>query len=678
MSKTITATAVIQASDKTGSTLDKIASKFKSVEKNAKALEGIKPLKFTGDMFEELKSLQLSEKQLQGVRKEFALFNDTLKQSRPKADHYFRAIHEWQGKTVDHWRNIKAGVDDAEKAHKRFFASAASSAARFGLHAAGLVGGAYMAGHAVRATVKTAGAQNRAAVRYEQMGLSDSQLGEANILADSLSARYPTISRADVLDDLRKNASRLGSFDRAKEIADTYARARISNRISGGDEHELEQVVRALEGAGKANSAAEFASGMNMWSKAKAANPDYTGEQFRSDLSAASSAKYGLSKDYMENVFPILASHTSGFGNKLATGLSALVGGRMTKKVKGELTESGLLKNGKLVDTEGYISNNYEWTQKHIKPLLEKQGVHFGEHMSEEDKGKTVKWLQSHFSARNAADLMATNLIDESLVERARGRKTTGLEGVPDLQAKDAALALEGLKTQALDLGGAFMGLETITSAMNTVAGDFANYATFTRTGKMPESSPGLHAIQNWWNTPTDERNRRENMEAQRRDLDSKLDSWAIGDEAKGRLRIRQFDLQRAIDQSNDLATMPPVVTKEELAAAAKRTGLGGGGPTIPMPNADPRKSAMPPVQSLEGANVQATLTGSAEVHGEVKNIIEVKASQYFEALVQGAQNAIKLVGQYTANGVGSTGKSSPDAAAPAAPHVGSAGNSPL
>jgi hypothetical protein len=97
------------------------------------------------------------------------------------------------------------------------------------------------------------------------------------------------------------------------------------------------------------------------------------------------------------------------------------------------------------------------------------------------------------------------------------------------------------------------------------------------------------------------------------------------------------------------------------------------------MPESDPRKSgAMPPVQSLEGANIQAQLTGSAEVHGEVRQTIEVKASQYFEALVQNAQNAIKLAGQYTANGVGSTGKSSPDAAAPSAPHVGSAGNSPL
>ncbi|MDE5454039.1 hypothetical protein GWE18_14410 [Bradyrhizobium sp. CSA112] len=62
------------------------------------------------------------------------------------------------------------------------------------------------------------------------------------------------------------------------------------------------------------------------------------------------------------------------------------------------------------------------------------------------------------------------------------------------------------------------------------------------------------------------------------------------------------------------------------------------------------------------------TVSVSGEVHGEVKQLIEITASQYFETLVQNAQNAIKLAGQITSNGVGSTGKSSPDAAAPATP----------
>ena len=55
------------------------------------------------------------------------------------------------------------------------------------------------------------------------------------------------------------------------------------------------------------------------------------------------------------------------------------------------------------------------------------------------------------------------------------------------------------------------------------------------------------------------------------------------------------------------------------------------------MPASDPRKtfSDMPPVQSLEGANVQATLTGSADVRGEVTDKNEVTASSSLISIVQ-------------------------------------------
>lgn len=646
MSRIIEARAVISASDKTGNILDKIASKFKGLEKNAKAMEGIKAPKFLGNMEDELRRLKLSEKQLQGIRKEMGALQSQM-HGPLQPGRNFRALDDWKNRTVSHWREVKAGVEDTEKAHKKFFKGAAS----FGIHAAGIGGAAYMAGHAIKTQVKSLAERSRAEVRYDQMGLSPEQLGEANVVADSLSSKYPSISRTDVLDDLRKNASRLGSFDRAKEIADTYARARISNKISGGDEHELEQVVRALEGAGKANSASEFASGMNTWSKAKAANPDYTGEQFRSDMSAASSAKYGMSKDYMENVFPILASHTSGFGNKLATGLSALVGGRMTKKAKGELSQSGLLgKDGRLVDAEDYISNNFDWTQKHIKPLIEKQGVKFGEHMSEEDKGKTVDWLQHHFSARNAADLMATNLLDEPLVEKARHRKTAGLEGVEKLQAKDPTLALEGLTKQALDVGNAFMGLSSVVKAFNDGSSKFANLANFLRTGELPKKDNPLITglgMTDYHEMPESEKNRIGRLRSQENEFNNRL---------------------MGLDEDQSASTQTMRMRRFE-AASGYNAAMMAAEQNKPLPGSDFKPgatSAMPGVQSLEGATVQAQLTGSGEIHGEAK--LTVGVTSQFIQLIERAENAIKMAGQYVANGVGSTGKSSPDAAAPAMP----------
>ena len=77
----------------------------------------------------------------------------------------------------------------------------------------------------------------------------------------------------------------------------------------------------------------------------------------------------------------------------------------------------------------------------------------------------------------------------------------------------------------------------------------------------------------------------------------------------------------------------------------------------------------MPRVQSLEGATVQATLNGSAEVHGEVQGTWIVEAGSELIRIVEGIKRmTVEMQGSLhalSANGPGSTGRSSPDAAAP-------------
>ncbi|MBR0871203.1 phage tail tape measure protein [Bradyrhizobium tropiciagri] len=77
--------------------------------------------------------------------------------------------------------------------------------------------------------------------------------------------------------------------------------------------------------------------------------------------------------------------------------------------------------------------------------------------------------------------------------------------------------------------------------------------------------------------------------------------------------------------------------------------------------------------------SVQAELTGSAEVQGEVtvKNVVEA-GSELLRIVQQMQTLSVQVRGQLNANGPGSVGRSSPDAAAPAPAHVGSQGNSPL
>lgn len=64
------------------------------------------------------------------------------------------------------------------------------------------------------------------------------------------------------------------------------------------------------------------------------------------------------------------------------------------------------------------------------------------------------------------------------------------------------------------------------------------------------------------------------------------------------------------------------------------------------------------------GGGLTAQLQGSAEVHGEAELTLKVEAPELIRVYEQ-AKTAISLMGQVSANGPGSTGKSSPDANAP-------------
>jgi hypothetical protein len=64
---------------------------------------------------------------------------------------------------------------------------------------------------------------------------------------------------------------------------------------------------------------------------------------------------------------------------------------------------------------------------------------------------------------------------------------------------------------------------------------------------------------------------------------------------------------------------------------------------------------------------VTAELTGSAEVHGEAKVVVQVEAGSSLLQVVKQAESAMKLAGTVNANGPGSLGHSSPDAATPPA-----------
>ncbi|HTC97975.1 MAG TPA: hypothetical protein VK734_09640 [Bradyrhizobium sp.] len=65
----------------------------------------------------------------------------------------------------------------------------------------------------------------------------------------------------------------ISNWERSKEVAEPYACALIANKLSGGDEHEMEQTVRALKGMGKANTSAQITEGLHVFARAKEREP---------------------------------------------------------------------------------------------------------------------------------------------------------------------------------------------------------------------------------------------------------------------------------------------------------------------------------------------------------------------------------------------------------------------
>jgi hypothetical protein len=541
-------------------------------------------------------------------------------------------------------------MDETERAHKRFLSGASHYARHTASHVLGGFGAAYATGHAIKAGAHAAAARNREEIREEIAGFTPEQQHDAHRVADEVARRYPSLSRTDVLEDLRKNTARLGTFDRAKEIAEIYAKARIANSIAGGDAHELEQVVRAAEDTGAANTPDQFKSFLNAWMKARSVNADYTGERLRQDLAAAGSAKYGLGKDYMEQVFPILASHTSGFGVKLATSNSALIGGRMTKASRAAMTAAGLLdKNGNLIDEKAYIENPFEWTQKHIKPRLEAKGVHFGEHMSVHDKGIVEAETTKMFSARNTSDQIITNLLDAPLVEKARHRKTN-VDEVDKMQHRDAGIAWQGVEKQLGDFATTVGNTSFMIGRMDSFANALSRFTSTIETGNVPLESRG-----------------------------GKFLNWLKGNQAplEGPIPMPKGDPRRLPDGSilpmptGDPRNQIPDFPNDRIPMPMRDPRRLHNGRRIPFPMPDPRndgESWSPP--PLDGG--QQAQAAPAKVDVEVRPSsdlginVKVEPSSYFTTLVVKMENAIKLVSSIASNhnGPGSSGRSSPDAGA--------------
>ncbi|PPQ42169.1 phage tail tape measure protein [Rhodopseudomonas palustris] len=144
-------------------------------------------------------------------------------------------------------------------------------------------------------------------------------------------------------------------------------------------------------------------------------------------------------------------------------------------------------------------------------------------------------------------------------------------------------------------------------------------------------------------------------------------------------LRLKLLAIEGAMSAASP-EDLPPIMSEKEIEAVkaaqeelrkkseaeAAKQQQKNARPGTPLPQSDPRKARPWEGNILDLPPMKAELTGSAEVKGEttVKVEVELKpAPELVQAVASAKASAAKLQGMISANGAGSTGRSSPDAA---------------
>ena len=318
------------------------------------------------------------------------------------------------------------------------------------LAGAGAAYGAHQVGHYGREIVAKGGEYEREQARGYLAGLTPEEQKHANLRAMELQQQFPSINRVQVLEHLRSLRGTFGDMHHAEAaLPDILKSQVVLGSLRGNDRaaHDLDQVVKGLEGAGLAANPEKFNTMLDSFLKASSLFGDtISGEGFREYIQNSKSSKYGLSESYLAGVVPTMMQHDGAgqFGTMQRMAFSALIGDRQTKKATAAQQQFGVRdKKGKLLDQEQFVSDPYQWAVDHIMPEMKKRNIDL-QGMGRE-KGAIL--LTRLFSNANAGEFFASLLMNQTVVEKDRQnlKLAKGREAATGLRTIDPNTSLEGL-----------------------------------------------------------------------------------------------------------------------------------------------------------------------------------------------------------------------------------------
>ncbi|MDA9465337.1 hypothetical protein [Bradyrhizobium sp. CCBAU 53415] len=692
MSKVITATAVISAKDSTGNTFDKLASKFKSVEKTAKALEGVRFSGMGDDLEKQLRRLRVAEKDIAAISKEYGNFYEKVfagpRDRRPSImfdpnSQHNRMLRQWRTQVVGHYQAIADAQDDAEKSGKRFFATAGAAALRWGLLAGGVGSTAYMANRAARFTFDKTKELSRESTKQRQAGLTQAQSDAISEEADRQSALYPSVSRTEFRAAGREATMQLGNAEAGLAMMPTLGRFMTSGKVLWGSDRIDEQMRKALQVI-DARQITDPARASNLLDALLRASQveggaDYSAADLRSAIRYGRDMTRGQSDRFIASVLPSLGVDM-GFtqaGTGLASMHSALIGGRQKQEAASFQRAVGLRDDTGLVGQGVFARDVDKWFDEYFIPAMQKAKV------DTSDPAAVAAFNAKFFSNRTAADV-AGNLVSgqaQRMRRREQQERATGMSGAENLHRQDVGVALEAVSTQLANLASNAKVAEASIGTLNTVMGALQKFNGAVSGGE----HSGLFKILSDFGTAAGR-----TMSGTGRDIEAignaivaadkfmeNAPSWIAGAARSGANNNPRVGGGRGWPSSTDAVPFVQGSDAATYSPAAGRWVSGNprtGGNRMLAPPSFPAPEVSPTMTYGTGAS-QVTAQVTGEVHGTGTLDVNVNAGSTLIEVVRRAEAVIALAGHISSNGPGSTGKSSPDAAAPSNPRPDSTWN---
>ncbi|MBN9452700.1 MAG: hypothetical protein J0I42_12195 [Bosea sp.] len=386
------------------------------------------------------------------------------------------------------WRNqiiTDMQIARAERARWREDMSRPASIARKGIRmgaaAVGVYGGVHGTGRVIRGTAIAGANDKRETFRQSISGLSAEEIARISASSDTLATKYPSVSRVDIRELARGARNLTGDVGKGLELLPDIIRARVAiqSATGGNGDGDLDQILKSADIAGLQDNPARFRAFLENYTKAvQVEGKQLSASDYLSFYRRAKMAGSGFSDDFIAGAAPSLMQELGGpgAGTALATYFQQMAGGRIKKETLGNQKKAGLRdKKGTLIDRKDFISDPFEWTQKHIAPLMEKSGVDMTSSES------MIDFLIPLFSERNAAEVASKFILQADQIRRNRKmyKGAKGLGAAEEARKEDpfvaGAGAINSLANAAAALAApalpmATAGLNTFTDAVNSLA----------------------------------------------------------------------------------------------------------------------------------------------------------------------------------------------------------------